>query len=69
MDNLKIGDVVTYESTGEIGLVILVEPSGADDDGCWELTASVKWFSDNDITREDANDPDGVYVIAKGSAL
>ena len=68
MDRLELGDLVTFENTGEIGLVILVEPS--DKSSCsWELTASVKWFNDNDITREDANDPDGVYVIAKGSAL
>ena len=68
MDKLELGDLVTFENTGEIGLVILVEPSDAED-GRWELTASVKWFNDNDITREDANNPDGVYVIAKGSAL
>lgn len=65
MDKLELGDLVTFENTGEIGLVVLVEDCN---DESWELTASVKWFSDNDITREDANNPDGVYVIAKGSA-
>ena len=65
MDRLELGDLVTFEDTGEIGLVVLVEE---DNDESWELTASVKWFSDNDITREDAKNPDGIYVVAKGSA-
>ena len=65
MDKLEVGDIVTFRESGEIGLVVLVEEDG---DESWELTASVKWLSDNDITREDAKDPDGIYVIAKGSA-
>lgn len=65
MDKLEVGDIVTFRESGEIGLVVLVEEDG---DESWELTASVKWLSDNDITREDAKNPDGIYVIAKGSA-
>lgn len=66
MDSLEIGDVVTYESTGEIGIVTLVEQCNK---WSWGLTAWVKWLSDNDVTQENAQDPDGIIIIARASGL
>ena len=65
MDKLEVGDIVGYE--GEIGIVICVSPSSKPHHNR-KLTASVKWMDgDQDITRECAYDPQGVYVIARAS--
>jgi len=69
MDKLELGDVVTFKESGEIGLVTLVEPAN---DACiyqWEITANILWFSDNGTSQEDANDPDGIAVIARASGV
>ena len=66
MDKLELGDLVTFTESGEIGIVVLVELR---DDFSWGLTASVKWLSDNDVTRENAYDPDGIAIIARASGV
>ena len=63
MDKLEVGDIVGYD--GEIGIVISLSPSAH---RTHKLSAQVKWMDgDQDITQECAYDPQGIYVIAKGS--
>ena len=64
MDKLEVGDIVGYD--GEIGIVISLSPPRNRHER--KLTAQVKWTDgDQDITQECAYDPQGIYVIAKGS--
>ena len=65
MDKLEVGDVVGYD--GEIGIVVSLSPSTIPHHNR-KLTASVKWMDgDQDITRECAYDPSGIYIIARAS--
>ena len=65
MDKLEVGDIVGYQ--GEIGIVLSLSPSPlSHHDG--KLTASVKWMDgDQDITKECAYDPQGIYIIVRAS--